>query len=938
MGDEPVAAGEAEPSDVPPADAPVDPPADAAPAEVVEEQVDGGGSVADKLKRAANKAKAAGGLMEAAPNMEAAPEEPAAEEDEGGQALVGELLCKETGAVAKALFVPDGLRLKPAQLQGLMGTTWKLPPPNIMISCDAGNVHPNAFGSELLVKLKSFTQFWSDAQLHASISEIDKAQQDEFCLGIINDVIYLKLTTIFASVLDASSIAGNWIVVDRTSAKSPAAELLIEAAMAQTPSRPTVLCLDSMDRLKVFTGVQGDGPLAASTVACLASLEQVKGGAVPLGTDAVPSQEAINQFYSVDDFVEHSNYHQLPLPRPPEATHLLPDGTVSVPDRVKWQYHYLATFPGVALFGGGHYIVLTTAHDAPDLSLLGPFGYIVANGQAMMYDRLKNRINNGDPLVMLHNTGGVTQAFASLRKAMLSKVPPPEPNDLIDAIELVSPQAWTRQFGLPEILMMKELNQRAPMLLRNTVVAVDIMRDGSEDVLNTVTCCFSGGGGVPELGLGEAEMLCILTAWKRHLTLLDNAKKFERQADVIQLTLYLLSVLTTLLAVVYSLQAAAKERDEALAAAESGARMLSEAASGEEAPPADTSSPIGLIMVLLPILSTLLGTVRSKTRPREKWATCLMAGYQIVDQIYKYRLRVDRYDPTPPPSSGDDEEDEQISPKMRMAMARLDFVTTCAEIYKNAISSEVSKGGALKVGKVQTLQTQHEDQRREFMEALTRHVDENIYHKKIPKEKSKDSSSSMIDAAIDVAVEAAEAVAEAVEDAVENLTAEKKQEDEDDGAIAYFDDLVSQLDIETYIDRRVRPYVAYLEKRAPVMSRRGNLCEAAGLLANTTGAIFAVLALSSWISATVAVASVSGQLADYFYMGMQLGETNRALADCHALLNWWDSLSLVQRKTRRVKRKCALVVEGAFLTLCSARTAVSSKLPSEGGDGDAEEG
>ena len=73
---------------------------------------------------------------------------------------------------------------------------------------------------------------------------------------------------------------------------------------------------------------------------------------------------------------------------------------------------------------------------------------------------------------MLHNTGGVVQAFCSLRKAMLSKLPVPNSSELLEKLELVSPQAWAKDFGLPEILMMKELHQRAPMLLRTTCMQV----------------------------------------------------------------------------------------------------------------------------------------------------------------------------------------------------------------------------------------------------------------------------------------------------------------------------------------------------------------------------------------------------------------------------------------------------------------------------------
>ena len=63
------------------------------------------------------------------------------------------------------------------------------------------------------------------------------------------------------------------------------------------------------------------------------------------------------------------------------------------------------------------------------------------------------------------------------------------------------------------------------------------MKDTSEDTLSMLTCCFSGGGGVPELGLGDAGINCVYTAWKRHIILWENARRFERIADVIQIFL-----------------------------------------------------------------------------------------------------------------------------------------------------------------------------------------------------------------------------------------------------------------------------------------------------------------------------------------------------------------------------------------------------------------
>ena len=101
------------------------------------------------------------------------------------------------------------------------------------------------------------------------------------------------------------------------------------------------------------------------------------------------------------------------------------------------------------------------------------------------------------------------------------------------------------------------------------------------------------------------------------------------------------------------------------------------------------------------------------------------------------------------------------------------------------------------------------------------------------------------------------------------------------------------------------------------------------MLANTAGAVLAVIGYADWIAVTVAIASTSMAFIDYFYIAAQLASTNRALERAHNLLIWWDSLSLVQRKKRTTKLNCVQTVEGALLDMCSARTGVSAALPSE---------
>jgi len=902
----------------------------------------------------------------------AAPAGGEGEAEEGEQPTCAEFFFIQKGSGGKAIFLPNNTRFGAAKLSQLFFEFWKVKEPSTLIVADAGMVHPLLFATRALTMLPAFAKNgpWANAMKHTEMAlpkDATAEEKEEKAMNVINDVLFLKLKTIFASVLDAAEIANNWIVIDRVNSKSPAAELLIEAAMAQTTSKPKVVVIDSLSRLKNFTCPQAR--------ACERDLAKIKKGGAPFGTDSPITQAFVSEFYPATDFMEPSVFYDLdamPLPRPPEPVH-----AKEMPDRVKWQYHYLQTFFG----SGTHYIVLESHHDCPDLSAIGPYGYVLANGQGPFYDRVKTRIQQGEALVMLHNTGGVVQAFCSLRKGMLSKVPVPESNELLAKLELVSPQPWAKNFGLPEILMMKELHQRAPMLLRNTCCMVDLLEDGSEQVLSVLTCCFSGGGGVPELGLGEAEKLCLLTAWKRHMTLIFNCEKFEKQADYLQLLLYFLAVATTVLSVLFTMEKNGNfpylkdlTVGDVLAAADAAGANATAAAPAATNIFTDMTILSGT-MLLLPIGTALVATMRSRLRPREKWATCLMAAMQIVDQIYKYRLRTEKYDTAKAPPPLPDGTIPDIPVKIRETNARANFVKTCSDIYSKAIQQEVSKGGALKMGKVAKLQTQKADGRREFESKLQGHVAKKLHAAaaNIPKYKggggtegaaakkaAKAEAKKMAKEALkkkgggkmlggllgkfggknnQIAAMAEGMMDDAMEQAVDATAgaAGKKAtkdagpdgEKEESATMDEIDDLVSQMAIETYIACRVRPLAQYLEQRSALIAKRNSRLEQAVVIFNTAGSALAILDQADYIAISVAVASQCMAIIDYFYIPAQLSTTNKALEDIHNLISWWDSLSLVQRKTRSTKLQCCMVTETCILSITSARTAESPALPGE---------
>ena len=96
---------------------------------------------------------------------------------------------------------------------------------------------------------------------------------------------------------------------------------------------------------------------------------------------------------------------------------------------------------------------------------------------------------------------------------------------------------------------MKGLADRAPHLFRKHIVSVDIMTDSEEQALQVITGCFATGGGVPELGLGNAETNTVFNAWQLHHMLCKNAAAFWFKSVVAQLIVWTLALMTTTMAI-----------------------------------------------------------------------------------------------------------------------------------------------------------------------------------------------------------------------------------------------------------------------------------------------------------------------------------------------------------------------------------------------------
>ena len=424
-------------------------------------------------------------------------------------------------------------------------------------------------------------------------------------------------------------------------------------------------------------------------------------------------------------------------------------------------------FYDAQLFASGtHYICFDQVElkARPVIATLGSLGTIFINGSTDEHQKIVSCIQDGHPMLLLESTGGVAQAFSYIVKAVRmmkpkwdidfvlrliteykqraakenaavkERLPVQNRKYVIENISLLDKELaridlilssgehvepWMRNFGLPEVLMLFEIWQRSPDFLMNQCQRADVMKLSAEDLLETFTNCFSGGaGGVPELGLGPAQTKVVQTAWNRHLILFNNAAMYSKRSWIMEFTLYFLAILTTTLSIITSNYTRLQ-----------GIFLLE------------------TVMLVLPITSALFGTIATRLRQKEKFSVCKMASYEIVSEIYKFRVRAIEYEggalaaALQAAKSGggaeekkkkDDEPVAPISGKEKDRAARQKFVERVQNIYSACLESEMSKGTSVshKTGGMdpqRLLLEEDGDQEKETRDLLRQHVSGRLY-------------------------------------------------------------------------------------------------------------------------------------------------------------------------------------------------------------------
>jgi len=586
--------------------------------------------------------------------------------------------------------------------------------------------------------------------------------------------------------VDYAAYSQAFIVIDKNQNSSPMAELMLEVALrANTGQAPVVLVMDSRPRLekanamlkalidcKFFidqektyknreaaeeqklteyklTSIDYAGPRAdLRRLVTPAGLAWLRASSTDLTRtvaliDAHPNHPKMCE-QVVDIFRHFQCDDDLERDRRPVISRL-------------WKIFYDAQ-----LFASGtHYIIFDVMDfkAKPVIASLGTIGTIFMHGSNAEHRKIVECVQDGSPMLLLESTGGVTQAFSYVIKAVRlmkpkwhidfvmrliteykqraakyehkEKLKKENRKLVLDNIILLDKELaridlllsagehsenWMRSFGLPEALMLFEIWQRSPDFVMRQFQTADVMKRSAESLLDLFTGCFSSAGSPPELGLGNAETKVVATAWNRHLVLFNNAAMYNKRSWTMQFVMYFLGLTTTTLSIITQIPAL------------SGVYLLDAA------------------MLLLPIIIALLGTIGTRLRQRQKYSVCKMASFEIVSEIYKFRLRSLEYDPqalalalraaqegpADKKKKGDDEPVAPISAKEKDRLARKMFVTRIQMIYMSCMASEMSKGTSVshKTGGLDAarlLVDEDADNARSTMFALQKHVADGLY-------------------------------------------------------------------------------------------------------------------------------------------------------------------------------------------------------------------
>mmetsp|Transcript_49993 Transcript_49993/g.89748 ORF Transcript_49993/g.89748 Transcript_49993/m.89748 type:complete len:1089 (+) Transcript_49993:33-3299(+) len=884
-----------------------------------------------------------------------------------------------TGPIREVLLIPKGLEVAPKTVKHLLGKKmWNLEAPDQVVKFDFGTKHMSSLTTPELVELPAFealkdaTESAISRQLNRSNSlspedKGDKGVRTRRVKKLLDNFMKDLLMEATLAILTASFMSQSWVLIDRSHAtkSSPTAELCLETCLSTMSRPPVVLVQDSVTRFAAFKPSRTNIKqlmVIASIVANASS------------GDEMPDPVSLEEHYKLSDFENWEQFHlrdptatnypeedegNRRLPRQPEQQMIAvddnmrpmktSDGRPLITAQVKWVYF----FRQYLFQQGSHYIIhedaatsslpMRTSSSAVDWAE----AHIYAHGGNLSFERLQDAFKKGIPAVLLYNTGGVTQTFASIHrwcvtnKMLLQNFENPT-KDVVEQLEVVSSEPWTRSIGPSLVETMQRLEARAPEKLRRAYAIVDVLTDSAETMVEKVTECFASGGvGLPELGLGSAETDILLIAWHSCMVFDRAAQRFKWKGEFmyyLTISLALLSGLLAILTSVYKEELQQQSLHGLISSA--GAGVLQDVAGRPLFDYMDSA------LLVLPIVSTLLATVTSKRRHLNKWAVLHSVSRQIVTQIYKFRTRTGEYDMASVPSAqATDDEDEDAKDGAGAGPGtspREIFVARYSLLYNYALSNV----GEDTIKDTATFDLTDPEFRTELQQRLKKFVQTNLLKGSSPNESIISRCSRWFSCscrrkkkysiASTKVLPFTSVMPQATLGGLSTLT------QQDNGLSKRTatppDDYLSPMTVESYIEHRLKPLFIICKKKTPVLSCSLTLFETLLVLLNSFATFLTAVDLKVWVSMTVILVTATQNTLQHQLIQQRLTAENDAIRCLDAIAALMAGQSVIQRRTRKMKGLCVHTVESAVLATSTAWTGVAEVLHVTSSGGNDQEG
>ena len=325
----------------------------------------------------------------------------------------------------------------------------------------------------------------------------------------------------------------------------------------------------------------------------------------------------------------------------------------------------------------------------------------------------------------------------------------------------------------------------------------------------------------------------------------------------------------------------------------------------------DAKGVLKWVVSALPILSTFLLPCNSRFSPLNKWRQLTAAAASIKSEIYLYRTRVGGYAPLaydksaqlqrgsgnksarngqPTAASGDEADNKEVetegkpSSDTRGAVARSRralFAEALDDIQSTLMNGEIAKSALLPTGNVAT---SFEDYRKKKLHG--------------------NQTGRLVDCGC---LKDAK-----VRPSVDNVFDRDRLALQDYAHDETRDDGIEPLSAEEYIMCRLEPELNRYKQLAPWLSFFVTVLQTITLFASAANAWLAITKRLEYVPLLVALTGAVSAVMEYEMLNVRLQACNNVQMVLGNLLIWWQSLSLIDRRTADSKRHLVESTEEAL--------------------------